>query len=108
VELVLGAMNVRDFILAVVSGDDVTRGKPDPEVFTLAAARLRVPPTRCVVIEDAPVGVEAAHAAGARAVAVLIYHPAGAFARVDFVVPRLGDLSAKQVLALLAGVENEP
>lgn len=48
----------------IVTGDDVTNGKPDPEVFLLAAERLGVPPGRCVVIEDAAAGVEAARRAG--------------------------------------------
>ncbi len=49
---------------AVVCGADVTRGKPDPQVFQIAAERLRLPPSACVVVEDAPVGLEAAHRAG--------------------------------------------
>ena len=47
-----------------MTGADVTRGKPDPQVFQLAAQRLGVPPGRCVVIEDAPAGLAAAAAAG--------------------------------------------
>ncbi|MBG83116.1 MAG: hypothetical protein CMJ40_01055 [Phycisphaerae bacterium] len=48
----------------IVTGDDVEHGKPDPEVFLLAASRLRVPPSSCVVVEDAAAGVEAARRAG--------------------------------------------
>ena len=48
----------------IVTGDDVSHGKPDPEVFLLAAERLGVSPDACVVIEDAPAGVEAARRAG--------------------------------------------
>lgn len=48
----------------LVSGDDVRQGKPDPEVFLLAASRLGVACERCVVLEDAPAGVEAARRAG--------------------------------------------
>jgi HAD superfamily hydrolase (TIGR01509 family) len=47
-----------------ITGDDVQHGKPDPEVFLLAAGRLGVDPVRCVVLEDAPAGVEAARRAG--------------------------------------------
>jgi beta-phosphoglucomutase len=49
----------------VVSGDDVSRAKPDPEVFTRAIAGLLLPPSRCVVLEDAESGIQAARAAGA-------------------------------------------
>lgn len=53
-----------------VTGDDVERGKPAPDLFLLAARRLRVAPANCVVFEDAPPGVEAAVAAGMRVAAV--------------------------------------
>ncbi len=57
---------------AVVLGDDprLGRGKPAPDIFLLAAADLGVDPARCVVVEDAPAGVQAAHAAGMQVVAV--------------------------------------
>ena len=103
IELVLAAMGVRDCISVVVSGDDVSRGKPNPEVFSLAADRLGVEPARCVVVEDSPVGVQAARAAGARAVAVLLYHPADAFERADCLVPRLADLSVERLARLVTG-----
>ena len=45
---------------AIVSAEDVERGKPDPQVFLAAAARLSVLPAHCVVVEDAPAGIEAA------------------------------------------------
>ena len=51
-------------LAAVVTGSDVQRGKPDPQVFLIAAQRMGVRPRQCVVIEDASVGVEAANAAG--------------------------------------------
>jgi HAD superfamily hydrolase (TIGR01509 family) len=55
---------------SVVCGDDVRRGKPDPEIYVLAAQRLGIPPAGCVAIEDAPAGVEAAKRAGMRCIAV--------------------------------------
>jgi beta-phosphoglucomutase len=64
VDMVLDRMNVRGLLGAVVTGRDVTRGKPDPQVFLLAAQRLGVPPRRCAVVEDAPLGIAAAKAAG--------------------------------------------
>jgi HAD superfamily hydrolase (TIGR01509 family) len=51
---------------AVVTGDDVARKKPDPEIFLLAASRLNLPPAHCLVVEDAPNGIAAARAAGCR------------------------------------------
>ena len=100
IEFVLGAMEVTGLISAIVSGDDVTRGKPDPQVFSVACERLGVSPACCVVVEDAPAGVQAARAAGTRAVAVLIYHPAEAFDGPDLMVRRLADLSVEQLVSL--------
>jgi len=51
---------------ACITGDDVERKKPDPQIFLLAAARLGLPPANCIVVEDAPNGIRAAKAAGAR------------------------------------------
>ena len=64
VALVLDRLGAAELFHAIVTGKDVTRGKPDPEVFLIAAKRLGVAPADCVVIEDAPAGIEAAHAAG--------------------------------------------
>ncbi len=64
VMLVLEAMGIQDLLSAVVTGADVTRGKPDPEVFLTAAKRMNVPPSRCIVVEDASAGIQAAQAAG--------------------------------------------
>jgi len=64
VRLAVDRLGIRGFLAAIVTGGDVKRGKPDPQVFTLAAERMRVAPRRCVVVEDAPVGVEAAKRGG--------------------------------------------
>lgn len=68
VELVLDSLNRRSAFQAAVSGMDVTQGKPHPQVFLTAAERLGLPPHRCVVIEDAPAGVEAAVRAGTQCI----------------------------------------
>ena len=101
IELVLDAMGIRSLIPTIISGDEVTRGKPNPQVFRLACARLGIEPSRCVVVEDAPVGVQAARAAGMRTVAVLMYHPAEAFAESDLVVRRLRDLTVPRLRLLV-------
>lgn len=100
IELILDAMGVGECVSAVVCGDEIDRGKPDPQVFIVAAERLGIEPARCVVVEDAPVGIAAAQAAGARTVAVLLYHPAESFDQTDCIVRRLTDLSVERLISL--------
>lgn len=69
VDLVIDRLG-RERFGAIVTGHDVVRGKPDPEVFLLGAEKLGVAPERCVVLEDAPDGLRAARAAGMATVAV--------------------------------------
>jgi HAD superfamily hydrolase (TIGR01509 family) len=73
-EAIMGALGLEDYFAAIVSAEDVTAGKPDPQVFLVAAARLGADVSRCVVVEDAPAGVEAARRAGMRSVGVLTSH----------------------------------
>jgi beta-phosphoglucomutase len=71
VALAIAQLGVESAISARVTGRDVTRGKPDPQVFLLAAERLGVAPAHCVVIEDAPAGIAAANAARMYSIALL-------------------------------------
>jgi beta-phosphoglucomutase len=100
VALVLDRLGVVDRIAAVVTGEDVTRGKPDPQVFQLAAKRLGSAPEACVVIEDAVPGVEAARAAGMKVVALVSTGRDAAALRAagpDLVVHSLRELSPSRL-----------
>lgn len=70
VEVVRRAVGFEGLIETIVAAEDVHRGKPDPEVFLAAAARLQVPPAHCVVVEDAVAGIEAARRGGMRSIGV--------------------------------------
>ena len=83
---------------AVVSAEDVTRGKPEPDVFLAAAAKLAVPPSRCIVVEDAAAGVEAGRRAGMRTIGVNARAPLDA----DIYVRTLADLEPDAFERLLA------
>ncbi|MGA5502365.1 HAD family hydrolase [Streptomyces umbrinus] len=85
----------------LIAADDITRGKPDPEPFLLAARRLGVDPARCVVFEDAPAGLQAGRSAGMTTVALTTTHQADEL-HADVVV---GDLSAVSALVTDGGVE---
>ena len=76
----------------LVTADDVARGKPDPEPYLLAARRLGVPIADCVVVEDAPAGIESGVAAGATVVAVTTSHPPEALTRAHRVIATLAEL----------------
>ena len=76
----------------LVTADQVRHGKPHPEGYLAAAARLGVDPTRCNVIEDTPPGNEAAHAARMRAVAIASTCRPEALATANLVVPELSSL----------------
>jgi beta-phosphoglucomutase len=84
-----------DLFTADVCGRDVARGKPDPEIFLLAAAALGADPAHCLVIEDAPAGVEAARAGGMKALGVARLSDAAGLgaAGADLVVRSLDELS---------------
>ena len=67
---ILEKTGLRGAFTSVVDGTRVTKAKPDPEVFLLAAAELEVPPENCIVFEDARAGIEAAHRAGMKGIGI--------------------------------------
>src|SRR5262249_14997946 len=83
---------------AIAALEDITGATPDPEVFLVAAAGSGVEPRRCVVFEDAPVGIRAAKAAGMYAVGVATSHPAGP----------LRDAGADEIVASMVGYDVGP
>jgi beta-phosphoglucomutase len=91
-----------DVFDALVGAEDVTKGKPDPEVFLTAAKRLGVPPERCLVFEDAIAGVIAAKRGGMKCIAVTTTNPRDALveAGADLVVDSLSELSLERLAAL--------
>jgi beta-phosphoglucomutase len=104
-ELILRLTGLARFFAAIVSSEDTQRGKPDPQVFLIAAERLGVVPARCVVFEDAVAGVQAAHAAGMKCVAVrCVGHHSEASLRqagADLVVDSLEQVSVAAIADLL-------
>lgn len=67
---ILKAIGLRSYFHAIVDGNDISNGKPDPEIFLVAAKRMGIPPANCLVVEDAEAGVTAALAGGMRVLAV--------------------------------------
>jgi beta-phosphoglucomutase len=86
---------------ATVTGRDVQRGKPDPQVFLLAAERLDVRPERCAVIEDAPQGIEAANRAGMTSIAVTGTATRDKLSHARLVVDSLEQLTPSKITTLI-------
>jgi beta-phosphoglucomutase family hydrolase len=95
VECVLEITGLAGYFQDIAASEDVSRGKPDPEVFLKAAGKLGADPASCVVIEDAQVGLRAAKAGGMKAVGVTTTHPAASLApeNPDRIVESLEEVS---------------
>lgn len=87
---------------AYVTIDDVSRGKPAPDMFLEAARRLGVPPQRCVVIEDSPQGIKGARAAGMASVGLATTQSRETLAQADRVVGSLEEIALEDLVALVA------
>ncbi len=99
VEAVLDALHLRKWFQASTAAEDVQAGKPDPQVFLIAASRLNASPGICIVVEDARAGVEGARRAGMRSIGV----GKNAFSLgADLATARLSDLPADSFSSLLA------
>ena len=99
VDACLQSLGLESCFLATVSGADVHRGKPAPDIFLKAANTLGVDTRQCLVFEDAPAGVAAAHAAGMRAIALLTSHAREELVEADRCAADFTDLSPNSVCA---------
>jgi len=86
---------------AIVTGADVQRGKPDPQVFLLAAERMSMPPAQCAVVEDAPQGIEAANRAGMTSIGLTGTTTREALSHARLVVGSLNELSPQRIAELI-------
>jgi len=89
IDAVFAALGIEKFFDVVMSSEDVKAGKPSPDVFLAAAEKMDVAPRDCIVIEDAPAGIEAARRAGMRSIGVLTTHSE---LKADLVAQRLDQL----------------
>ncbi|MGZ3686683.1 MAG: HAD family hydrolase [Bdellovibrionota bacterium] len=98
VELAVETLGLGPYFRTLITGDDVKRGKPAPDIFLLAASRLGFLPEDCVVLEDAPQGVQAALSAKMKVVAVTTSRPASALAAAHLVLDTLELLNPADIL----------
>jgi HAD superfamily hydrolase (TIGR01509 family) len=102
IDLSLGLIGLAEFFSGIVTAEDVSVGKPDPEVFVKAARSIDRAPERCVVFEDAFVGIEAARAGGMKVIGVATTHPAAELAMTDRAVHQLDELQPAELAAWFA------
>jgi len=125
-ELINGALQMQDFRLAIatsatlelsrailesakvpyqkmvyVTGSEISRKKPDPELFLVAASRMGILPANCVVFEDAPSGVQAAKAAGAKCIAVTNSTTAENLSQADLICVSLEQINLAIITKLI-------
>jgi len=98
---VLNAVRVPYRKMVYINGNDVKNKKPNPELFLIAAQRMGIEPAHCVVIEDAPNGVQAAKAAGARCIAVTNSTTAAKLAEADLICDSLEQISIETIQRLI-------
>lgn len=102
ISLVLERLGREKAFAAVVTGMDVTAGKPDPQVYLLAAERLNIKPARCAVVEDAPAGIAAARAATMASIGLASTgRTVQELGEADLVVRSLGELTPQVIGALI-------
>ena len=102
VSLTLELLGLGERFQARVTGGDVARGKPDPQVFLLAAEQLLVPPQQCAVVEDAVAGIEAANRAGMASIGLTGTATREHLSHAALVVDRLSELTPQAIARLLA------
>ena len=104
----LDGLGLQGFFDAMVGAFDVKRGKPDPEIFLLAAERLGAAPNECLVFEDAPLGIEGARRAGMRAFGITSSFAAAELGAPSHVIACAHDFVALDPLALATLLRSEP
>lgn len=102
IEASMELIGLTDYFQAITASEDVQRGKPDPEVFLIAAEKIDRQPKHCVVFEDAHAGIQAGNAAGMKTIAVTTTHPAATFdGLADRVIESLEEVEIGQIVELV-------
>ncbi len=102
IETIMAMTGLGEFFQSIVSAEDVTMGKPDPQVFLKAAEKINRTPAQCIVFEDAHVGIEAGKRAGMKVVAVATTHPLESLHEADAAFVNLEGMTVEQVLRAIS------
>jgi len=101
VELLLDTLKIKKYFDVIITAAEVSKSKPEPDVFLIAAEKVDVKPENCIVIEDAPVGIEAAKRAGMKSIAITTTHDEKELLIADLIVKDLSFVSIKDIIKLL-------
>ncbi|MFH1654347.1 MAG: beta-phosphoglucomutase family hydrolase [Pseudomonadota bacterium] len=100
---ILKRINLYSDLDAIVSGHDIKKGKPNPEIFLMAAEKLKIKPEEAIVVEDAILGVEAAINAGMKCVAIDRYDNPKRLQKANVVVKDLSEIQIEDIIKLVEG-----
>lgn len=92
IEHILTSLNIKNFFTVIVNGNEVEKGKPNPDIFLKAAQKLNVKPLNCLVLEDAPAGVKATKNAGMKCIAITTSHKKEQLKQADIIINSFDDL----------------
>ena len=101
VKLLLSSLKIELFFDTIITAEEIQNGKPSPDVFLLAAQNINVKPQNCLVIEDAPVGVEAANRANMKCIALTTTHDIDELRSADMIVKDLSFVNVNSIINLL-------
>lgn len=98
IDIILDKFNIRDYFDAIISGDDVAKGKPDPEPYLVTCQKLNLNPTECLVLEDAANGIASAKAAGCHCFAIKNPHtPPQDLSQADLIFNSLSEITINKI-----------
>ena len=96
--LLLARLNLLQYFDAIVTGEQVNKSKPAPDIFLKAAGKLEVPPNLCLVFEDGPIGVAASKSAGMKCIAITTTHAAEKLHQADWIIDQYETIDLGELL----------
>lgn len=97
INLVLETLRIKNKFREVVCTEEVEHGKPAPDIFLLVANKLKIKPQNCVVIEDAPKGIQAAKSAGMKCIAITTTHPKAELMGADRIINSFTEINIEEI-----------
>lgn len=100
VKYITETLNIREYFANIIDDTQVTKGKPDPEIYLASADAINYEPSRCVVFEDSMSGIQAAKSAGMKVVGVATTHDPSELKNVDLVIRNFHELNIEKISAM--------